>query len=145
MFSQRRDDGSGWDAYAANVDRASGALLFHRVVDIDRGDVLFDIAPVGSGRFLAVGTTGYTQNPDGASISEQSFALLVVLEADGTLRQRIDVAPGPRQNLLRSIAPRGNDFLLGALVNGPGTHSGDGNPSLITADGFAREIAITVP
>jgi len=28
------------------------------------------------------------------------------------------------------------------MVNGPDTHSGDGNPALITADGFLHEIAV---
>jgi hypothetical protein len=31
------------------------------------------------------------------------------------------------------------------MVNGPGTHSGDGNPALIAADGFVREISIAAP
>jgi hypothetical protein len=142
VFSERRDDGSGWNAYVAHVDRASGALLAYRVVDLDRGEVLFDIAPLALGRFLVAGAAGYTQNPDGASISEQAAPLLAVLEADGTLRQRIGVAAGPRQNQLRSLASQGANWLVAGLVNGPGTHSGDGNPALIAADGFVREVAI---
>jgi hypothetical protein len=145
VFSQQRDDGTGWDAYAAHVDRASGALLSYRVVDLDRGELLFDIAPFAPGRYLVAGTAGYTENPTGASVSEQSTPLLAVLESDGTLRQRIDFAAGARQNQLRSIVARGGNWLVGGLVNGPGTHSGDGNPALITADGFVREIAIAAP
>lgn len=140
VFSEARPDGSGWNAWAADVDRASGALRFYRVIDVDRGDALFDIAALADGRLLAGGATGYTENPTGASISEDAEPLLVVLGADGSLRQRIAVNGGARNNQVRSISPRGNDWLLGALVNGPGTHSGDGNPALITADGFARQI-----
>jgi hypothetical protein len=140
IFSEARTDGSGWNAWAADVDRASGALRFYRVIDVDRGDALFDIAALADGRFLACGSTGYTENPAGASISEEAAPLLVVLEADGSLHQRIDVAGGARNNQIRSIAARGTDWLLGALVNGPGTHSGDANPALITADGFARQV-----
>jgi hypothetical protein len=145
VFSQQLADGSGWNAYAAHVDRASGALLSYRVVDIDRGEILFDIAPLTQGRFLVAGTAGYTQNPTGASVSEQSAPLLAVLESDGTLRQRIAFAAGARQNQLRSIVPRGGNWLVGGMVDGPGTHSGDGNPALIMADGFVRETAIPVP
>ncbi|MGZ5676117.1 MAG: hypothetical protein ACXWHC_15080 [Usitatibacter sp.] len=145
VFSERRDDGTGWDAYVARVDRVSGALLFFRVVDVDRGELLFDIAPLAQGRFLVAGTAGYTQNPVGASVSEQATPLLAVLESDGTLRQRVDLSAGVRQNQLRSIVARGGNWLLGALVNGPGTHSGDANPQLITADGFVREMAIAAP
>jgi hypothetical protein len=145
VFSERRDDGTGWNAYAAHVDRANGALLSYRVVDVDRGDVLFDIAPLAQGRFLVAGVAGYTQNPTGASISEQTTPLLAVLESDGTLKKRIDVVAGLRQNQLRSLAERNGNWLVGGMVNGPGTHSGDGNPALIVADGFVRETTISVP
>jgi hypothetical protein len=145
VFSQQLPDGSGWNAYAAHVDRASGALLSYRLVDLDRGEILFDIAPFSNGRFLVAGTTGYTQNPTGGSVSEETTPLLAVLDADGTLRQRIGFAAGARQNQVRSIVPRGGNWLVGGLVNGPGTHSGDGDPALITADGYVREMAIAVP
>lgn len=142
VFSEKRDDGTGWNAYVANVDASSG---FYRVLDIDAGDALFDIARADAGRYLAGGTTGYTQNPTGASVSEQSKPLLLLLEADGSVRQRIDVPAGARQNQVRSIWPRGGNWLVGSLVNGPGTHSGDANPALITADGAAREITVGTP
>ena len=145
VYSQQLDDGTGWNAYAAHVDGASGALRHYGTVDVDRGEVLFDIAPLGQGRYLVAGAAGYVQNPIGASISEQTTPLLAVLGSDGTLQRRIDVATGARQNQLRSIIARGGHWLVGGLVNGPGTHSGDGDPALITADGFVREIAIAAP
>jgi hypothetical protein len=145
VFSEKRDDGTGWNAYVAHVDGASGALLSYRVVDIDRGELLFDIAPLAGGRFLVAGTAGYTQNPTGASISEQATPLLAVLESDGTLRQRIDLMAGLRQNQVRALVARGGNWLAVGMVNGPGTHSGDGNPALIAADGFVREISIAAP
>ena len=128
-----------WDASSP-----SGALRAYRVVDVDAGEVLFDIAPLGQGRFLAAGAAGYTQNPTGGSISETSVPLLAVLESDGTLRARIAFPAGPRQNQLRSLAPRGADWLVGGMVDGPGTHSGDSDPALITARGFVRQVAVPV-
>jgi hypothetical protein len=145
VLSQRLDDGTGWNAYTGHVGASSGALLHYGTVDVDRGEVLFDIVPLGQGRHLVAGTAGYVQNPTGASISEQATPLLAVLASDGTLQQRIDVASGARQNQLRSIVAQGGRWLVGGLVNGPGTHSGDGDPALITADGFVREIAIAAP
>ncbi len=145
VFSEKRADGGGWNAYAGHVNLTNGALLGYRTIDIDRGEVLFDIAPLGQGRFLAAGAAGYTQNPDGGSISETCAPLLVVLESDGTLKQRIAVAAGARQNQLRSIAARGDKWLVGGMVNGPGTHSGDANPGLIIADGFVHEIDVPAP
>ena len=145
VFSEVRGDGTGWNAYAAHVGRTNGTLLSYRVIDLDRGEVLFDIAPLAQGRFLVAGAAGYSQNPTGASISEQTTPLLAVLEPDGTLKQRIDVVAGARQNQLRSLAARNSNWLVGGMVNGPGTHSGDGNPALIVADGFVHETTISVP
>lgn len=145
VFSEQRDDGSGWNAYVAHINRGSGSLLSYRTIDLDKGEVLFDIAPMAQGRFLVAGASGYTQNPTGGSISETTAPLLAVLESDGTLRQRIDVVAGARQNQLRSLAARGSNWLVSGMSNGPGTHSADGNPALITADGFVREVTVSIP
>lgn len=143
VFSERRPDGTGWDAYVGHVDLGSGSIVSYRPLDVERGDILFDIAPLPQGRYLAAGASSYDQNPTGGSVSEQAFPLLVVLESDGTLRTRIFTIPaGPRHNQLRSLAPIGNRWLVGGMVNGPGTHSGDGNPAAIVADGFAREVLV---
>ena len=145
VFTQRRDDGGGWDAYVAHVATPSGALSGYKLVDVDRGDILFDIAPVGDGRYLAVGATGWTQNPDGASVSEQAAPLAVVLDAASTVRSRIVLPSDTRNDQGRSIAVVGTHWLVGGQLNGPGTHSGDGNPAAIAADGFVREVAIPSP
>lgn len=146
VFSEQRTDGTGWNAYAAIVNGTSGAMHAYRVLDVDRGDVLFDIAPLAQGRYLVGGATGYIQNPGGASISEEGQPLLAVLEEDGSLRQRIAFTGGPRQNQVRSLWQHSTgNWLIGGLVNGPGTHSGDGDLSRVTADGFVRETVLTVP
>jgi len=36
------------------------------VVDVDRGDILFDAQPIANARYLAVGASGYIENPNGA-------------------------------------------------------------------------------
>jgi hypothetical protein len=142
VYSVQRADGGGWNAYWGRIGKTSGALAAYRTVDIDLGEILFDAAPLAQGGWLVAGSAGYTQNPTGASVSEQAAPLLAILENDGTLRQRIAFASGPRQNQLRSLAPLGSHWLVGGMVNGPGTHSGDGDRTLITADGFARETAL---
>jgi hypothetical protein len=145
VFSRRLDDGSGWDAYAAHIDSVTGALKSYRTLDVDRGEILFDVAPLAGGNFLVAGAAGYVQNPDGASISEPTTPLLAVVQPDGTLKERIDVVAGARQNQVRSLTARGGNWLVGGLTNGPGTHSGDADPAQITADGFLREMTLTVP
>jgi hypothetical protein len=138
VLTEVRSDGGGWDAFTAFVGR-DGTLGPYSVVDVDRGDVLFDASALPSGRYLALGTTGYTQNPSGASISEAAKPLLVLLNADGSLAQNLDYAGGARHNQLTTVAPQNGHWLLGGMINGPGTHSGDGNHDLIVADGFVRE------
>src|SRR3954466_1116085 len=78
VLSEVRPDGGGWNAFAALIGR-DGTPGPYKVIDVDRGDVLFDVAALPSGRYLALGATGYTQNPSGASISETAQPLLVQL------------------------------------------------------------------
>lgn len=145
VFTEQRADGTGWDGYLARVDRTSGALAAYRVVDVDRGDAIFDAVPLAQSRLLVAGAAGYTQNPGGASVSEPMTPLLAILDVDGTLRSRVALAPGARQNQVRSIVVLGARTLVAGMVNGPGTHSGDADPAAITADGFLRDVAIPSP
>jgi len=138
VLSEVRSDGGGWNAFAAFVGR-DGTSGPYKVVDVDRGDVLFDVAALSNGRYLALGTTGYTQNPSGASISEAAQPLLVLLNNDGSLARNLGYVGGARHNQLTTIAPLNGRWLLGGMTNGPGTHSGDADRKLIVADGFLRE------
>jgi hypothetical protein len=138
VLTEVRADGSGWNAFTAFVGH-DGTRGPYSVIDVDRGDVLFDVAALASGRYLALGTTGYIQNPSGESISEDAQPLLVLLNSDGSVAQNIGYVGGARHNQLTTIAPLNGSWLLGGMLNGPGTHSGDSNPALIVADGFLRE------
>jgi len=137
VFSEVRADGSGWNAFAAFVLR-EGAAAAYSVIDVDRGDVLFDIAPLSGGQFVGLGTTGYTQNPTGARISEPAQPLLVLLNAYGTLARNLGFPGGLRHNQLDTIERFNGQWLVGGMTNGPGTHTGDSQRALIVADGFLR-------
>src|SRR6267378_3421707 len=138
VLSELRSDGGGWNAFFALVG-PDGTPGPYSVVDVDRGDVLFDVAALPSGQYLALGTTGYVQNPSGASISEAAQPLLVLLNSDGSLDQNLGYIGGARHNQLTTIASLNGRWLLGGMINGPGTHSGDADRKLIVADGFLRE------
>jgi hypothetical protein len=138
VLSEVRSDGSGWNAFAVLVGR-DGVPGPYNVIDVDRGDVLFDAAALPDGRFLALGSTGYTQNPSGESISETAQPLLVMLDGDGSLLQNLGYVGGARQNQLNTIAPLNGEWLLGGMIDGPGTHSGDADHTLIVANGFLRD------
>jgi hypothetical protein len=138
VLTEVRPDGSGWNAFTAFVGH-DGTAGPYSVVDVDRGDVLFDIAALPSGRYLALGTTGYIQNPSDASISEAAQPLLVLLNSDGSLAQNLGYTGGARHNQLTTIAPLKGGWLLGGMIDGPGTHSGDADRKFIVADGFLRD------
>src|SRR4051812_8924058 len=111
VLSEVRSDGTGWNAFTALV-ASDGTLGPYSVIDVDRGDVLFDIAALPSGRYLALGTTGYVQNPTGESISEAAQPLLALLNSDGSLVQNLGYAGGARHNQLTTIAPLKDHWLL---------------------------------
>jgi hypothetical protein len=138
VLSEVRSDGSGWNAFATIVGH-NGAPGPYHIMDVDRGDILFDAAALPDGRFLALGSTGYTQNPSGESISEAAQPLLVLLGSDGSLVQNFGYTGGARQNQLTTVAPLNGEWLLGGMIDGPGTHSGDADRALIVADGFLRK------
>jgi len=138
VLTEVRPDGGGWNAFTALVGRDGAAGPYH-VIDVDRGDILFDVAALSSGRYLALGTTGYTQNPSGESISEAAQPLLLLLNSDGSVAQNLGYTGGPRHNQLTTIAPVNGGWILGGMVNGPGTHSADADRSLIVADGFLKQ------
>lgn len=143
--SERRPDGGGWNTWVASVgaDDSGGTV---RVLDVDRGDVLFDLAALADGGFAAAGSTGYTQNPDGASISETCAPLVLRLAADSTLREPIAFAGGPRQNPLRALLRHGNRWLVAGLRDGPGHALGRRRPGAdprAGPGGTARRAALT--
>jgi hypothetical protein len=145
VFTEQRADGSGWDGWFARVELSTPRLAVYRVVDVDRGDILFDAQPIANARYLAVGASGYIENPNGASIGEHADPLLLVLASDGSLERKLAFASGPRQNQLLSVASRAGLWSVGGLVDAPGTHSGDADPALIRADGLVRPVDPAAP
>lgn len=138
MLTTRRSDGGGWDALLVQVTPGNAAAR-SQALDFDRGDVILDVAALRDGRIAIVGSSGYTQNPTGGSISENADPLLAVLTQVGTSAQRLMLTSGPRHNQVRTVGSWGDRYLIGGLQNGPGTHSADGDPALLTCDGFLRE------
>lgn len=140
VFSENRADGTGWNGLVVVVDPYLRTLRPLQALDVDRGDVVFDFAVLPTGQLLAAGSTGYIQNPAGASISEDAAPLVAVLDADGKFVRRIPLAAAPRHNQVRSLAAWHGQWLAAGMLDGPGTHSGDASQGLIRADGFVREV-----
>ncbi|VXB21386.1 hypothetical protein [Massilia sp. 9I] len=138
----RLPDGFGWDGMLSVIPAGSKGKAGYRTLDIDRGDVLLDATSLPDGRLLVAGSSGYFQNPNGASISEDVKPLLAVLEPDGRLREQLPAVKGPRHNQVRSVAPWNGSWLAGSMENGPGTHSADADAALLRADGHVRSVRV---
>ncbi len=133
--------GTGFDALVGFVDGASGAATV-RSLDVNLGDIAFDAVPLPDGELIVVGASGYAQNPSGASITEASTSFARWLRADGSV-VTVPVPTGPRHNEARFIEGLANGHLLvSGMLDGPGTHSADGNLSLLTARGFLTEVTL---
>lgn len=137
--TSRSADGAGWDGYVARTSGASGVLA-HRRVDVDRGDVILDLLPLDGNAVLLGGATGYTQNPDGESVSEASAPLLARFDTATGATTRVNLAAGARGNQVRALAAYRARWLVGGMQNVPGTHSADTDARLLTADAWLREI-----
>jgi hypothetical protein len=135
MLTAVRDDGGGWDGFLARVSPGKPAIQL-QALDFDRGDVILDIAPLDDGRIAIAGSTAYVQNPSGGSISESAEPLLAVLPAGPGPAQRLPLPAGLRQTQVRTVASWLQGWLIGGLRNGPGTHSADSDPTVLTCDGF---------
>jgi hypothetical protein len=142
LLPERPADGSGWDGLLSVIPAGHAGRTGYRAVDIDKGDVLLDVAPLPDGRLLAAGSTGYIQNPGGASISEEAKPLLAILGSDGSVREKLNLTAGPRHNQLRSLASWNGAWLGAGMENGPGTHSADADLSLLRADGYVRSLRL---
>jgi hypothetical protein len=138
VLTVRQGDGSGWDGFLARLKFGDPAAQV-QTLDFDRGDVILDVAALGDGRIVVAGSTAYLQNPSGGSISESAEPLLAVLTATGTPARRLLLPAGPRHNQLRTVAAWQQHWVIGGLQNGPGTHSADADPALLTCDGYLRE------
>jgi len=114
-----------WDAWVQKFDAVTGALRREQLVDVQQGDMFWDLAPLPGGALLAGGSTSYTQNPGGLSVSDARDDLGVVLGQDGTVRGRVTLPPGPagRGNEVTSVRVIDGWGMFAGLKNGPGTHA----------------------
>jgi hypothetical protein len=87
--------------------------------------MFWDAAPLGDGRVLAVGSTNYTQNPAGLSVSDARDALALILDAKGNVERRIALPAGPagRGNEAMSASVAGGRIAISGVLNAPGTHA----------------------
>ena len=120
------DQPGSWDAWVLSMRAADGALGYERNLDVQSGDMFWDAEALDGGRLLAVGSTNYTQNPAGLSVSDARDPLALVLDASGNVEKRIALPTGPAQRGNEAIsvsAGPGNQIAISGVQNAPGTHA----------------------
>ncbi|MEO8474371.1 MAG: hypothetical protein ABI477_19365 [Chryseolinea sp.] len=124
---------NSWDAWILAADASAGIVKSEFQVDIKDGDIFWDLTPLSDGRIIAVGTTAYTQNPSGLSVSDARTATAILLNASGNKVSEIELPQGPVNRgseamYVRSL--RDGGIVVAGAHNAPGTHAE------VYADGF---------
>ena len=115
----------GWDAWLLTADATTGYMKQESQLDIDQGDMFWDVNPLRDGSVLAVGTKGYTQNPGGLSVSDARQATAVVINEQGKITKEIILPQGPPERgseaMFVKLTSKGNVIFAG-VHDAPGTH-----------------------
>lgn len=134
--------GYQWDAYVAKYNSDIGSPVFVRSFDIDKSEIIYDLAETNTGDLIIVGATGWTQNPLGYSVSGTARKLVAIIDESGNFKEEIGIESGARHNQVRSIVYSNNRIWLGGWENGPGTHTGDSDHSQVFADAFWKSLKL---
>ncbi len=129
------EDNTFWDAFIS-VSSADGTLRGSRTFQLEASSILLSVAGLPGGGWLAGGSEGWSQNPEGLSIFGFGSKLLLELPSLDAEPVRIPLPAGPRHNEIRSVlADSGRGRWFAGHEDGPVMHTGDADPSAIHATG----------
>lgn len=134
--------GYAWDTYVGKYNSITGSAVFIEHYNFGHSGIIYDVAEISSGNLVMVGSTGWTQNPNGFSVSGTARKLVATIDQSGHLLKEIHLEPGLRHNQVRSVLYKANKIWISGWENGPGTHTGDGNINLVYADGFLERYTL---
>jgi hypothetical protein len=100
--------------------------------------MFWDAAPLGDGTIVAVGSTNYTQNPSGLSVSDARDPLALILDPAGGVLRRIALPAGAsaRGNEGISVAAtKDGRIAISGVQNAPGTHAQVFSDAFVTVRG----------
>jgi hypothetical protein len=126
-----------YDIGLAIVDLATGAAIT-RTIAMGEDDVVQTIAPCGPARVCLAGETGAKTVDTGSTVSfGTGFVLPVSVTGEAGKPWHVT---SPRHAEVLLLAPRPGGVVFFATVNGPITHTAEGNPAL----GFNEALLGTV-
>ena len=119
------DEPTGWDGWLQSFEASTGRASAEHFVDVQGGDMFWDLAPLADGSMLSVGSTNYSQNPSGLSVSDARDDLAVVVGPQGEVRARVSLPAGPagRGNEVTSVRVVQGWGMFAGVKNAPGTHA----------------------
>jgi hypothetical protein len=134
-------DNTFWDAFIS-VSSADGTLRGTRTFQLEASSILLSVAGLPGGGWLAGGSEGWSQNPEGLSVLSFGSKLLLEVPSLDADPVRIPLPAGPRHNEIRSVlADSGRDRWFAGHEDGPVMHTGDADSSAIHATGVLGFIA----
>jgi hypothetical protein len=133
-------DNTTWDAFAA-VLSATGESIVTRPIAFDASAIFLAVDLPPGGGLVAAGSDGWQQNPNGLSVVTYGAKLLVALAAFDAPPLRWTLAPGPRNNEIRTVVAGDAEVWLGGDEDGPIMHTGDGDLTQIHATGVLGTLA----
>ena len=133
-------DNTFWDAFLT-VSGSDGTLHGSRTFHLEASSILLSVDGLPGGGWLAGGSEGWAQNPEGLSVLSFGSKLLVELPAPDADPVRIPVPSGPRHNEIRTVLADSPGRWFAGHEDGPVMHTGDGDLSQIHATGVVGFIA----
>ena len=120
---------------------AAGESIVTRPIAFDASAIFLAVDLPPDGGLVAAGSDGWQQNPSGLSVGTYGVKLLVALAAFDAPPVRWTLAPGPRNNEIRTVVARDADVWFGGDEDGPIMHTGDGDLTQIHATGVLGTLA----
>jgi hypothetical protein len=133
-------DNTAWDAFAGAVT-ASGDVLGSRAIPLNASSILLAVDGLPGGGFVAGGSDGWSQNPDGLSVLSYGTKLLLTFSSLSADPVRPSLTPGPRNNEIRTVLGDATRIWFGGDEDGPIMHTADGDLSQIHASGVLGDLA----
>jgi hypothetical protein len=127
-------DNTFWDAFIA-VASTDGAPLGARAIPLDASGIFLAIDRQPQGAWILGGSDGWSENPQGLSITSYGAKLLLVLPTIDAVPTRLPLPPGPRNNEIRTVTGDETQIWFGGDEDGPIMHTGDGDLTQIHATG----------
>jgi hypothetical protein len=137
-------DNTAWDAFVAVVS-VDGVPVVARTLPLDASGILLAVDRGPHGGWVLGGSDGWSQNPEGLSVTSYGAKLLLLLPAPEAAPVRIPLPAGPRNNEIRTVVGSATRLWFGGDEDGPIMHTADGDLSQIHASGVLGSVRLPQP